>query len=126
MKKVSLFVTFALLISAALTLQAAQHQGPGRHMDVEHRLGAMQKQLNLTPDQVDKIRPMLQEEHQKIEALREQNQNSGSTDRSSFMSGMHQIRKDSMKRIEAVLTPDQTTKLHQLQRSRGNLGKTEK
>ena len=126
MKKVSLFVMVALLISAALTLQAAQRQGPGRHMDVEHRLSAMQKRLNLTSDQVDKIRPILQEEHQKIESLREQNQNAGSTDRSSFMSGMHQIRQDSMKRIEAVLTPDQATKMHQMQRSRGNLGKTEK
>ncbi len=80
----------------------------------------MQKQLNLTSDQVDKIRPILQDQNRRIEDLRTKNQNEGSTGRSSFMNGMRQIRQDSMKRIEIVLTPDQVTKFHQLQRSRGN------
>ena len=127
MKKVSLFLTVALLVSAALTLQAAQQQWHGRHMDVEHRLSMMQQRLRLTSDQVDKIRPILQDQNRKIEDLREKNQNAGSTDRSSFMSGMRQIRQDSMKRVEAVLTPEQVTKLHQLHHSHGNLqGRTEK
>ena len=128
MKKSSLFVIVALLVSA-LALQAGQRGGPrpGRHMDVEHRLGRMQKQLNLTSDQVDKIRPILQDQNRRIEDLREKNQSEGSTGRSSFMNEMRQIRQDSMKRIEAVLTPDQVTKFHQLQRSRGNFqGRTEK
>ena len=127
MKRSSLFVIVALLFSAALALQAAQGQGRGRHMDVERRLGQMQKQLNLTSDQVDKIRPILQDQNRKIEELRANHQNDGSTDRSSFMNEIRQIRQDSMKRIEAVLTPDQVTKLHQLQRSRGNFqGRSER
>ena len=127
MKKAGLFVMVALLISAALTLQAAQNEGRGRHMDVEHRLAEMQKQLNLTSDQVNKIRPILQEQNRKIDDLRVKNQNDGSADRSSFMNGMRQIRQDSMKRVEAVLSSDQVAKLHQQRRNRGNFqGKTEK
>jgi Spy/CpxP family protein refolding chaperone len=126
MKKSSLLVVVALLVSA-LALEAGQRGGRGRPMDVEHRLGQMQKQLNLTSDQVDKIRPILQDQNRRIEDLRAKNQNDGSTGRSSFMNGMRQIRQDSMKRIETVLTPDQVTRFHQLQRSRGNFqGKTEK
>jgi Spy/CpxP family protein refolding chaperone len=119
MKRSSLVIVVALLVSA-ITLQAGQGGGRGRHMDVEHRLGQMQKQLNLTSDQVNKIRPILQDQNRRIEDLRAKNQNEGSTGRSSFMNGMRQIRQDSMKRIETVLTPDQVTKFHQLQRSRGN------
>ena len=126
MKKSSLFVVVALFVSA-LALHAGQRGARGRHMDVEHRLGQMQKQLNLTSDQVDKIRPILQDQNRRIEDLREKNQNEESTGRSSFMKGMRQIRQDSMKRTEAVLTPDQVTKFHQLQRSRGNFqGRIEK
>src|SRR5215472_13080351 len=125
MKKSSLFVIVALLVSA-LALQAGQRGGRGRHMDVEHRLGRMQKQLNLTSDQVGKIRPILQDQNRRIEDLREKNQSEGSAGRSSFMNGMRQIRQDSMKRIEAVLTPDQITKFHQLQRSRNFQGRIEK
>ena len=126
MKKSSLFVIVALLVSA-LAVQAGQREGRRKHMDVEHRLSQMQKQLNLASDQVNKIRPILQDQDRQIDELRAKSQNEGSTGRSSFMNGMRQIRQDSMKRIEAVLTPDQVTKFRQLQRSRGNFqGKTEK
>jgi Spy/CpxP family protein refolding chaperone len=126
MKRSSWFVIAALLVSA-LTLQAGQREGRGRQMDVEHRLDQMQKQLHLTSDQVTKIRPILQDQNRKIEDARVKNQNDGSTSRPSFMNEIRQIRQNSMKRIDSVLTPEQVTKFHQLQRSRGNFqGKTER
>jgi Spy/CpxP family protein refolding chaperone len=117
MKRLSLFVAIGLL-AAGLTLQAAQGKaGRGRRMDVDQRLTQMQKQLNLTSDQVNRIRPILQEENQKMENLRTKNQNNGSRDRTAVRKEMQQIRQDSMKQIDSVLTPDQVTKLHQ---KRGN------
>ena len=108
------------LIGIGLTLQARQQGNRGRRMDVEHRLSQMQKQLTLTSDQVEKLRPILQDQDRKMEEVRQKRQSEGSADRSSFMNDVRQIRQDSMKRIEGVLTPDQVTKFHQMQRSRGN------
>ncbi len=72
----------------------------------------MQKQLNLTPDQVEKIRPILQDESRKMEDLRAKNQNA-SADRSTMRKEMQQIRDDAGTRMEKVLTPDQLTKMRQ-------------
>src|SRR5207245_1908694 len=69
MKIFTLFVITGLL-AAGLTLQAGQReQGRGRRMDVEQRLSQMQKRLNLTSDQVNKIRPILQDQNRKMADL---------------------------------------------------------
>ena len=112
MKRLPLFIVFGLL-TAGLTLFAQQGKGErSQRMNVDQRLSQMQKQLNLTPDQVEKIRPILQDESRKMEDLRAKNQN-GSADRSSMRKEMQQIRTDANKRIEQMLTPDQVTKLRQ-------------
>ena len=112
MKRLPLFIVIGLL-TAGLTLFAQQGKGErGQRMNVDQRLSLMQKQLNLTPDQVEKIRPILQDESRKMEDLRAKNQN-GSADRSSMRKEMQQIRTDANKRIEQMLTPDQVTKLRQ-------------
>jgi len=112
MKRLPLFIVIGLL-TAGLTLFAQQGKGErGQRMNVDQRLSQMQKQLNLTPDQVEKIRPILQDESRKMEDLRAKNQN-GSADRSSMRKEMQQIRTDANKRIEQMLTPDQVTKLRQ-------------
>jgi hypothetical protein len=116
MKRFILFVITGLL-AAGLILQAGQREkARGRGLDVEQRLSQMQKRLNLTSDQVNKIRPILQDQNRKMEDLRAKNQNGTSTDRSTVRNQIRQVREDSMKRIEAALTPDQVTKLHQQRR----------
>jgi len=111
MKRLSLFIVIALL-TTGLTLIAQQGNRERGRMNVDQRLSRMQKQLNLTPDQVEKIRPILQDESRKMEDLRAKNQNA-SADRSSMRKEMQQIRNDARKHIEQVLTPDQVTKLRQ-------------
>ena len=111
MKRLSLFIVIALL-TTGLTLIAQQGNRERGRMNVDQRLSRMQKQLNLTADQVEKIRPILQDESRKMEDLRTRNQNA-SADRSSMRKEMQQIRNDARKHIEQVLTPDQVTKLRQ-------------
>ena len=111
MKRLSLFIVIALL-TTGLTLIAQQGNRERGRMNVDQRLSRMQKQLNLTADQVEKIRPILQDESRKMEDLRAKNQNA-SADRSSMRKEMQQIRNDARKHIEQVLTPDQVTKLRQ-------------
>ena len=112
MKRLPLFIVIGLL-TAGLTLFAQQgNRERSQRMNVDQRLSQMQKQLNLTPDQVEKIRPILQDESRKMEDLRAKNQNA-SADRSTMRKEMKQIRTDASKRIEQVLTPDQVTKLRQ-------------
>ena len=112
MKRLPLFIVIAFL-TAGLTLSAQQgNRERGPHMNVEQRLSQLQKRLNLTTAQVEKIRPILQDESRKMEDLRAKNQNA-LADRSAMRKDMQQIRTDARKRIEQVLTPDQVTKLRQ-------------
>src|SRR5436189_6457955 len=108
MKRFVLFSLF-IVVTAALVVHAAPQQNQnrqGRGVDVEKRMTQMQRRLNLTADQVDRIRPILQRENDRMRDLRSKNQNqNGSTDRSTVTNEMRQIRQDSMKQIESVLTP---------------------
>src|SRR5215475_8015235 len=100
------------LLTTALTLHAAPQQNQNRQGgDVEKRVAQMQQRLNLSSDQAGRIRSILQTENDKIRDLRS-NQNR-STDRSAATKEMQQIRQDSTKQIESVLTPEQLDKFHQ-------------
>ena len=119
MKRVTLFALTGL-VAAALTLQAAPQQGSkqGHGRTVEQRVAQLQQTLNLTPEQTGKVRSILQTENDKIRALR-QNNPQNSTGHAEASKEIQQIRQDSMKQIEATLTKDQVTKLHQ-QKSRNH------
>jgi hypothetical protein len=116
MKRVILFALTGL-IAAALTLQASPQQGSnskGHGRTVEQRVAQLQQTLNLTPEQTGKVRTILQTENDKIRSLR-QNNPQNSTGHSEASKEIRQVRQDSMKQIEGLLTKDQVTKLHQQQ-----------
>jgi Spy/CpxP family protein refolding chaperone len=70
--------------------------------------------LNLTEEQKTKLRPIIMEENQQMEALR--NDNSMTQDQK--IAKANQIRADASPKIKAILTPEQLQKLSQMQQER--------
>jgi periplasmic protein CpxP/Spy len=76
----------------------------------DQRLQHLTHQLNLTSDQQQKIKPMLEQEQQKLETLRQDT----TTPQQDKRDQMQQIRQGTNDQIKAVLNPDQQTKFTQL------------
>ena len=75
--------------------------------EVRRELKHLQETVNLTPDQVAQIRPILEDTRQQIAALQ-----SGSTlTPDQFKRQTHAIRHQSQERISALLTEEQRTQL---------------
>jgi periplasmic protein CpxP/Spy len=70
--------------------------------------------LNLTDDQKAKLRPIIQDENQQMEALRSDN----SLTQEQKIDKANQIRANASPKIKAILTPEQLQKLAQLQQER--------
>ena len=72
---------------------------------VDGALARLTTKLDLTPDQANRIRPLLQERHERIVALLLTAPPSMTRDQ--FMADRHQITLRTRAELEAVLTPDQ-------------------
>jgi Spy/CpxP family protein refolding chaperone len=70
--------------------------------------------LNLTDEQKTKLRPIIADENQQMEALR----NDNSMSQSQKIDKANQIRAQASPKIKAILTPEQLQKLAQLQQDR--------
>jgi Spy/CpxP family protein refolding chaperone len=70
--------------------------------------------LNLTDDQKAKLRPIIADENQQMEALR----NDNSMSQAQKIDKANQIRAQASPKIKAVLTPEQLQKLAQMQQDR--------
>jgi periplasmic protein CpxP/Spy len=70
--------------------------------------------LNLTDEQKAKLRPIIADENQQMEALR----NDNSMSQAQKIDKANQIRAEASPKIKAVLTPEQLQKLAQLQQDR--------
>jgi len=70
--------------------------------------------LSLTDDQKAKLRPIIADENQQLEALR----NDNSMSQAQKIDKANQIRAQASPKIKAVLTPEQLQKLAQLQQDR--------
>jgi Spy/CpxP family protein refolding chaperone len=77
----------------------------------EQRLQHMTKTLNLTPDQQEKIKPILENEQTQMQGLH-QDTSMAKPDR---MAKAQQIRQGSNDQIQQILTPDQQQKWSQMQ-----------
>lgn len=129
MKKMMLCALLAVAVACCGTALYAQDnmsqsggqmaQG-GHHMpSPEQRLQHMTKTLNLTADQQTKIKPMLEDEQQKMESLHQDT----SMSRQDRMSKMQEIRQSTDEQIKGVLTPEQQTKWQQeMQNHHGGMG----
>jgi Spy/CpxP family protein refolding chaperone len=80
----------ALIVGAGAAW--ADRDGHGYKHDPKSKIERMTKKLDLTKEQQDKILPILQDKHQKMEALHNQ---------------MKEVRQNAMSQVEAQLTPEQ-------------------
>jgi len=95
------------MLTAALSLFGASAwadgDGHGYGHDPKSMLEKLTEKLSLTQEQQDKILPIIEEKHQKMEALHQQ---------------MKDMRKQAMAKIEAELTPEQQVKWKEMQEER--------
>lgn len=96
-----------------------QGEGPGhRGMDPEGQLKHLTKALDLTADQQTQIKPLLDSQHQQMEAIHQDQ----SLSREDRFAKMKTIREDSKTKIEAVLNDTQKQKFEAMQERRGPRG----
>jgi Spy/CpxP family protein refolding chaperone len=81
----------------------APNGNPGRGGMVENRLQKLSQQLNLTDDQREKIRPLLEHESERIKEVR----GNSSLSQGEAQRRIKSIRRDTNQRIGAFLTPEQ-------------------
>jgi len=106
MKSLSrMMALFMLAVALSLSGAAAwaDEDDKGYSHDPKSRLEKLTKKLSLTQEQQDKILPIIEEKHQKMEALHEQ---------------MKEMRQAAMGKIEAELTPEQQAKWKEMQEER--------
>jgi len=120
MKKIMICALLTVALSCCGTALFAQMQDSGpaaggpQHkmpMSTDERLQHMTQMLNLTSDQQAKIRPILENESQQMQALRTDT----SMAREDKMTKMRSIRENTNGQISPILTSDQQQKWQQMQ-----------
>ncbi len=91
-----------------------QHQPPSP----EQRLKMLTQQLNLTSDQQEKVKPILEDESKQMESLR----SDSSLTQQERRSKMQEIRQNTNSQIKPILTSDQQTQWQQMMDQRGRHG----
>ena len=110
----------AILILLGIRMLSAaplpQYGGRRMHrpMTPADQLARMTKQLKLTDEQQAKIKPILEEQHQKMMDLRQDT----SMTREDRFAKFREIRKESLEKIKPVLTPEQQKKWEEIQQRR--------
>jgi Spy/CpxP family protein refolding chaperone len=89
--------------------------GRGERGEKGDRLAMLTEQLSLTPDQVEKVKPILNSEREALRALMQDT----STDREAKRPKMREIRDAHNAKIRAVLTPDQQAKMDSMRAAGG-------
>jgi Spy/CpxP family protein refolding chaperone len=75
------------------------------------------QRLNLTPDQKDQVRNLMQAQHQKVQSVRQD----ASLTPEQKQDSIRQLRQSTHQQVLGVLTPEQQAKLNQFQRQRRGL-----
>ncbi len=95
------------LLSAALSVSGtaawADDDGKGYGHDPKSHVEKLKEKLSLTQEQQEQILPIIEEKHQKMEALHDQ---------------MKDIRQQAMDKIQTILTPEQQEKWKDMQEKR--------
>jgi periplasmic protein CpxP/Spy len=83
------------------------HWRHGGHQSAEQRLNRMDQKLGLTADQKAKIGPMLEEQQKQAQAIRNDSSLTPEQKKAKFT----ELRQSTRSQIEALLTPEQRSKL---------------
>jgi protein CpxP len=95
----------------AQTPATAPHYAPNPQHEVKH----LAKALNLTPDQVAKLEPILADRDQKREAIR----SNGQLTQEDAKMQMKALHKSTEQQIASVLTPDQIQQMKAMHHNHG-------
>ena len=117
-KHLALTAIASLAILAAASHLSAQKKSGGSSGRIDSELATLTTQLNLTADEQAKIRPILEDEHGKIRAVRKDSTLS-KDDQKSKDKG---IRDQANQQIRALLTPDQQQTFDGLKKGHGKKG----
>jgi Spy/CpxP family protein refolding chaperone len=111
-------VAVMILLGIKMLSAAPLPQDGGRRMHramtPDDQLARMTKQLNLTDDEQAKIKPILEEQHNKMMDLRQDT----SMSREDRFSKFREIRQESMDKIKPILNSDQQKKWDKMQEKR--------
>jgi Spy/CpxP family protein refolding chaperone len=117
-----LFAAFALagmlslqpMARAAETSAAAQPAQDERGAAIRERMQAVAKELGLTDEQKQQLKPILQAEAEKMKALRDDQ----SLSRPEKLEKLKAIREELLPQLKEILTPEQLTKWQKLRQER--------
>ncbi|WP_346236443.1 Spy/CpxP family protein refolding chaperone [Niabella insulamsoli] len=112
----------AFSFSSTFAQDAPAKEKKEQHQKREGQRGSMYDDLNLSKDQKDKIKVIDDDQKSKFQTLRDDKSLSDEARRSKMM----ELRKDRMEKVNAILTPDQKTKLEAKMKERGNRGQRDK
>ncbi len=90
------------------------HSGRGHRMSPDQQLDHLSKALNLTDDQKNQIRPILQDRSEKMQSIR----SDSALSREDRRTRMREAFEDSGNKIRSVLNDDQKQKFDQMQQRR--------
>ena len=105
---VTLAVAFALSGIGSLQAPCALAATEEQKQQAAKRIQELKERLKLTPEQEEKIRPLVQEEREKIQAIRQKY--AGDTSRKArtdMMQEMKPVRQHFQQEVQKILTPDQ-------------------
>ncbi len=102
----------SLLLGLAVTLTTRPALAQEHPATAENRLEEMSKQLNLTDDQKAKLKPVLQDEAQQLQAVH----NDTSLSHDQKMAKVKEIREAHKPQINDILTPDQQKKWEEMKK----------
>jgi hypothetical protein len=114
-------IVFALLLIWAMPARAGQEGQEGQERNAppgaeqaRQRLEQIKERLALTPEQVEQVRPILQDEVQKLKALRETHSSGGRRDRRKLGRELKHIQGETDDQLKKVLSKEQMKELKKL------------
>jgi Spy/CpxP family protein refolding chaperone len=115
-----LMAAFCFLAAATAQAEqptAAEHTGQGTR--AQERFAELQSRLKLTPEQTEKLRPIIQQETDELRAVREKYASDKSpTTRQAMQSEMKGIHERYEGQIAAILTPEQMGEWNKIKEER--------
>lgn len=107
----------AMMLALALVSPTAAQQKPQEPSDrVQQRLEEVKARLELTPEQMEQLRPVLADEAQKLRALRDKYADGSASRRSrrNMARELKSIRSDTDERLKRILSTQQMEQLKDL------------
>ena len=113
------FVALFALVLASTPALAQQGQGGRRMLGADERLAQMTEQLDLTDEQVKQMKPIVEEQTKKQEAIFE----NASGDRETMRAEMMKLMEETDKQYAEVLTEEQMNTYREMRQQRMRQGR---